>query len=176
MSNNPFDAPASNDLESTSYQGPLATVGQRAAAKLVDILLLTLAIGLGVGPIFIDLLVFGNEEEPGPLGLLGSALILFLVIGISIFQWVLITNTGQSIGKRMLGIQIRKDDGQLPGFVHGVLLREWIPNLIIGFFNNCCLGWIPWLVDYLYVLGEDRKCLHDRIASTTVIALEKSSP
>ena len=123
MSENPYDAPSSSELGPSSFDGRLASLGDRAIAKVVDLMLLALAFTVGLVPILIDLVVLGNEEEPGPLGLVGSALILLLFLTLHIVQWVLISHSGQSIGKRIKNIQIRKKNGQLPGFIHGVILR-----------------------------------------------------
>jgi uncharacterized RDD family membrane protein YckC len=97
-----------------------------------------------------------------------STLGIFVMLGgmliVGIINWVMITNTGQSIAKRMLGMQIIKvDTGELPGFVHGVVLRSWVPAAI----NQVCNLFS--LVDALWIFGEERRCLHDLIAQTVVI-------
>jgi uncharacterized RDD family membrane protein YckC len=42
------------------------------------------------------------------------------------YQWYLISTTGQSLGKRWLGVQIVRVDGSPSGLRHGVILRSWI--------------------------------------------------
>jgi hypothetical protein len=41
-------------------------------------------------------------------------------------QWTLVSMTGQSIGKRLLGLRILRTNGRLPGFLYGVVLRNWV--------------------------------------------------
>ncbi len=76
---------------------------------------------------------------------------------------------GESIGKRAAGIRIVKTkDGLPPGFVKGVLIRRWLIGL---------LSWIPMfgLLDVAFILGEDRQCLHDMMASTQVVNVSRKN-
>lgn len=129
---------------------PLAERGTRLGAAIVDGMLYVVpAIFAGIG--------FGAELIP--LGLLGFVGIFALAI----YQWYLISTTGQSLAKKWMGIRIVMEDGSPVDFVHGVLLRSWVigvANQIIPFFG---------LVDALMIFGEQRRCLHDHIASTKVI-------
>ncbi|WP_437301653.1 RDD family protein [Sorangium sp. So ce426] len=90
-------------------------------------------------------------------------------ISLMAVQAYLICTSGQSIGKRLTGIQIVKKNGSLPGFADGVLLRTWLVGL---------LGYVPGLrqlaglvaiIDALFIFRGDRRCLHDMIAGTKVI-------
>jgi uncharacterized RDD family membrane protein YckC len=85
---------------------------------------------------------------------------------LSIYQWMLIARTGQSIGKKWLRIRIVKLDNSPVGFGDGVMLREWITR---GISFIPCVGAIISLVGYLMIFGSERRCLHDRIAGTKVI-------
>ena len=89
------------------------------------------------------------------------------MLPLSIINWVLITQSGQSIGKKVIGTQIVKSGTfDEPGFVTGVMLRNWIPSAI-SFVP--CIGNIFGLVDALWIFGEERRCLHDLIAGTHVV-------
>ena len=92
-----------------------------------------------------------------------SSLGLLALAAIFIFQMVLLTKDGQTLGKKALGIRIVKvDTGRNGGFVPNVLLRVLLNGL---------LGFIPFypLVDALFIFREDRRCIHDLIAGTQVI-------
>jgi uncharacterized RDD family membrane protein YckC len=99
-----------------------------------------------------------------------AAVTTFVLVGfggvllVAIANWVLISRTAQSFGKRLLGMRIiRIDNGQPAGFVNGVLLRIFVPQLI----NQACS--LFGLIDVLWIFGEERRCLHDLIAQTIVV-------
>jgi uncharacterized RDD family membrane protein YckC len=107
---------------------------------------------------------FGSSELT--VLLVGAAAIGFLgAIGIVIYQWILISRTGQSLGKKWTGIRIEKIDGIPVTFGTGVVLRNWVPK-IMGAVPY--LGMLFHLVDCIYIFREDRRCLHDHIAGTRV--------
>jgi len=84
-------------------------------------------------------------------------------LGIFIVQIILLTKSGQTVGKKLMKIKIVKicseENG---GFRSNVLLRGFV---------NALLFLIPFypLIDLLFIFSDDRRCLHDRIAGTKVI-------
>lgn len=79
-----------------------------------------------------------------------------------IIQWNLIATRGQSIGKIVCCIRIVTTSGKLPGFVRGVVLRNWV---------TYALGSIPFfsLIDIAFIFTESQRCVHDYLADTRVI-------
>jgi uncharacterized RDD family membrane protein YckC len=59
--------------------------------------------------------------------------------------------------------------------VRAVLLRLILPA-IIGFIPilGGFLGLAFWLADVLFIFGKERRCIHDFIAGTKVVAAEKA--
>ena len=110
----------------------------------------------------------------GMIGL-GSVLILAYLI----FQAVLMSKTGQSLGKRIMKIKVVNEDGDNPGFAGTVAMREIVPNLVltvvgmIPFLGIIAqLGfWIACLV-MLFLVDRDRRTLQDMIAKTYVVDAE----
>jgi uncharacterized RDD family membrane protein YckC len=100
--------------------------------------------------------------------LLGGAAVLgfFGALGIAVYQWILISRTGQSLGKKWTGIRIEKIDGTRVTFGTGVVLRNWVPK-VMGAVPY--LGMLFHLIDCLFIFREDRRCLHDHIAGTRVV-------
>lgn len=88
--------------------------------------------------------------------------IYFLAVVLCVFQWWLISTRGQSIGKLILGMRIVTDGGRYPGFLQGVVLRNWVRVLLstVPFFA---------LFDALFILGNSNRCIHDYIANTHVV-------
>lgn len=86
----------------------------------------------------------------------------FPAIALTLIQWNLIATRGQSIGKLLLGMRIVNEGGQCPGFIQGVILRNWL---------RAALSLIPLfsLIDALVIFGESRRCVHDFIAGTRVV-------
>ncbi len=146
-------APVSSFL---SYEdAPLASLGDRLAGALIDGLLTALVAIPGL------LMMFpANNEEAGTI---------FMVVGLfglAIYQWSMIASSGQTIGKRWAGTRIVGLNDELPGFGAGVVLRLWIPSMISAVPY---LGGLFSLLDILFIFGDDRRCLHDRIAGTKVV-------
>ena len=110
----------------------------------------------------------------GMIGL-GSVLILAYLV----FQAVLMSKTGQSLGKRIMKIKVVNEDGDNPGFAGTVAMREIVPNLVltvvgmIPFLGIIAqLGfWIACLV-MLFLVDRDRRTLQDMIAKTYVVDAE----
>ena len=137
----------------------LASRGSRFAAALIDGFLY-------VGAMLPGIVLMVASSDGGDPGMAGLGLMVVGMLGLAIYQWVLISNSGQSLAKKWMGIKIVKTDGTECGFVHGVLLRMWVMGIIgqIPF-----VGAIASLVDPLLIFGDERRCLHDMIAGTKVI-------
>jgi uncharacterized RDD family membrane protein YckC len=129
-------------------RGDLAGRWTRLGAVLIDVVLLYCPI------------VVWQASSPEAAGvLIGLWWLIVLIV-----QVVLLTRSGQTVGKRLVGIRIvNKDTGQNGGFVPNVLLR----GLVNGLLNVIPLYG---LVDALFIFREDRRCLHDLIANTIVVS------
>ncbi len=120
---------------------PLASVVSRLLAVLVDGILDGVAIVVGV------LLLFGADhfgilsveslELGESLGLELYVITGFPWLALKIIQWNLIATRGQTLGKILFFVRIVSMNGKPPGFVCGVLLRQWVRNAlgVIPFFG-----------------------------------------
>jgi uncharacterized RDD family membrane protein YckC len=149
------------------------TLGQELASRssrLGGFLLDQLFRIVAGAPMFIGIIVMlptidrpGAEPPMVALALMGLGILTSL--GFAIFNWVLISNSGQSVGKKMVGTRIVKvDTGALPGFLYGVVMRIWVMGLIGAFIGACAL-----VIDGALIFSQERRCLHDYLASTKVI-------
>lgn len=84
--------------------------------------------------------------------------------GLWIAQWVLISATGQSLGKRWMGLRVITSKGAKIGFFRGVFLREWVMKA-----GSTILYGFPLLLDPFIALGKSRQCIHDHLADSLVI-------
>ena len=90
---------------------------------------------------------------------------LFTLAGLIAWSWLTIkyvARNGQSIAKKLLHIKVVRRDGS-PASVSRIF---WLRNVVNGL-----LGMIPiyGIVDALFIFGESRQCLHDKIADTMVV-------
>ncbi|WP_037586487.1 RDD family protein [Stenoxybacter acetivorans] len=119
-------------------------------------------------------------------------LVLLLPIAYGIWQLVWMSQYGQSIGKRIVGIKVISLDGENPGFLSNMLLREVSFNVIsLGFlrivvFLLANLGfeertWTVSLLGFpllvclimLFRTQTQRRTLQDYLAGTLVVKARK---
>ena len=150
-----------NEMNFAGHQP--ASVTSRVLACLVDSALMIVTTILGV--MLFAMLGKMNIVDPESSGVAAAlvlpsifAFTLMLMVG----QWILISTQGQTIGKKLFMIRIVSCNGRLPGFVQGVILRNWLRALLsfVPFFT---------LLDFAFVLGDSRRCIHDLLAGTRVV-------
>lgn len=112
-------------------------------------------------------------------------LLVLLIYGI--IQCVLMSRSGQSIGKKLLNLKVIKQDGREAGFVGVVLLREIVFNIgcgaLVGIFAAFLqmsdalanfLTYLPTLICAIMLFAAvERRTLQDWIAGTIVVKLPK---
>lgn len=165
----PFQTPKTDSLEgvvgfaqSVDFsEAALADRGTRLAAFMIDYFLTVASIVPG----FVVMAVL--DSEPGLA--LGLAVLLLGFVGLTGYQWYLISTTGQSLGKQWLRIKIVREDGSPVNFVSGVMMRIWT---VFGMSMIPFVGGFVGIVDACMIFGEERQCLHDRIAQTKVVVAQ----
>lgn len=170
---NPYAAPRSNvdGMEADSSELVLADRGTRLGASLLDGLITGIPMMVLIWAMWMAF-GFGILTPPkGPTALLTSLIALVISAGVSFaINGYLLAKYGQSVGKRICGIRIVRQDGSLPTLWDSFAKRQ-VVILIIG--QIPVVGGLFGLVDVLFIFKEDRRCLHDRIAGTLVV---KGSP
>ncbi|WP_198358586.1 RDD family protein [Streptomyces fildesensis] len=141
---------------------PLGDVGKRLLARIIDFILISIPVGLldwafGTFQTDTDDINYGRS-------LLGSCVAAVLYIG---YEWWMTRATGQTLGKKWLGVRIAMlDNGTVPTS-SAALIRAcvfWLPTL----FCCPCL-WIV-LIGILLLLDKPyRQGLHDKAAKTVVV-------
>jgi uncharacterized RDD family membrane protein YckC len=154
---NPYAAPLYEPIQPPvrdANHDLLAGRGARFAARMIDYLLFAatvLPIGAAV--------TFDHMSEAW----LATAILPLLFTA---YQCYLVTTSGQSVGKKLLGLRVVRQDGTPVSFVSGVVLREWV---VFGIASVPVIGVLFRLVDSVMIFGEDHRCLHDQLAGTKVI-------
>ncbi len=154
-------APPSQTGFQASANAAIAGAGARLGGALLDFLFHLLGVILGVLCIAAIAAVTEGSDAGAIAGLLLA--VAFGLVPV-IINAVLITKTGQTVGKKLVGTRIvMEGTGQLPGFVQGWLVRYFVFGLISQF--------VPFLalIDAFFVFTERAKTLHDRLAGTIVV-------
>jgi uncharacterized RDD family membrane protein YckC len=145
----------------------LAGRGARLGGALIDGLIQTgvywlLAITL-LKPVLPNLTRGATAGLGSMLSSMIVSILLFLLI-----QGYLLATTGQTIGKKLLGLRIVRSNGERADPGHAIGLRY---VLIWVIASIPVAGWIFALADALMIFRDSRKCLHDNIADTIVIKI-----
>ena len=154
---NPYAPPTAivQDVIDLTEATVLAERGERLAAAILDSIIFAAMVYL---PLLLALFDDGN----GTMGVVGLVL---TCIGLGVWGWLTIDRmrrNGQSIAKKLLNIKVVRKDGS-PVSLSRLI---WLRNVL-----NWVISVIPLygLVDSLFIFGESRQCLHDKIADTMVI-------
>jgi uncharacterized RDD family membrane protein YckC len=140
----------------------LAEPGTRFLAVLVDQF-------APMVPFFIGAVLGGLIEKT--VGANGGAVFPMLgglgALGVLGYQLYLLATTGQSLGKRTMGIKVVRADGSPVDLGRLIFLRNIVPGLI-G-MATCNLFS---LIDPFFIFSANRRCLHDHLADTKVIQVD----
>ena len=154
--------------ESVELEFPLAGIGSRAYALLVDYVLITIAMisVLLIGLLFsFQTLAYAAQEDPSDVrSLVGwiSAIVLLGLFAIFVGYFVFFETLwqGQTPGKRMAQIRVIREDGRPIGLPQATL------RALLRVFDDILLG----LVGFLFIVqGRQEKRLGDWVAGTVVI-------
>ena len=172
-----------NDFHDSEIEVELASPWQRIAAYIINVVLYSLCIFLAV-----LLYVFHEGFQPESMYINDIALIIcILILSIPFItaQWIMMSKTGQSFGKRLMKIKVINLDGHNPGFVSIVFIREILFKTIFSIFSyllikifNLDPGTTEKICNYLIIFicffmlfrtEANRRTLQDYLAKTIVI-------
>jgi uncharacterized RDD family membrane protein YckC len=163
---NPYAPPRTHvtDVAEPGVALAEADRGTRFAAALLDAIIFGAMVYV---PLLVAAVMAGGFGAVGGIesgvlvgGVLLTALLGFLVwCGLTI-RFVL--RNSQSIAKKLLGLKVVRTDGSPASFSR----IFWLRNVVNNF-----LGIVPLylIVDALFIFGESRQCLHDKLADTVVV-------
>lgn len=147
-------------IAKSGLKGLVCSKTQRFLGALIDGFVMVLAF---IVSFMIVAAIFPSPKqgaEPNPAAI---AVMFGIPLTLALIQMVLTATEGRTIGKYCMNAKIVNDKGEPPGFVRGVLLRQFV---------NALLALIPFygLVDVLAIFTNDsHRCLHDYVAGTHVI-------
>ena len=163
MQNEIYKSPDAELSVTTDSDDDLATRWQRLSASMLDglimsiVMLPTMYLTGGFDAIL-------NGKQPSItysiiLGLFG-ALVFFLI------NAKFLVATGQTLGKKYVGIKIVDLDGKLPTMKKHFILR-YAFYLLPG--QVPFIGQLISIVNILFIFGKNKRCLHDHLAGTNVV-------
>ena len=159
---NPYQPPEAMvaDLDAVDLEElPLAARRTRLAARFIDGFLFALLFLLAA---FLAGFFEGSDNAEAMASTIG----LILALALFVIQVVYLVMHSQTLGKKAMGIKIVRNDGSRASGPRLVVLRELV-YLFGGFIP--ILGPIFSLVNPLFIVGVEQRCLHDYIADTKVV-------
>ena len=162
---NPYAPPRARvrDVAAPRVSQVPAERSARLGAAIVD------GLGFSVmvyGPMILGAVLGAMLAPAGDDGAMVALLSLGLtLVGLIIWTWMTLKqmrDTGQSLAKKYFNIKVVNGDGSPASLSKLIWKRNfitWVLN-IIPFYG---------FVEVLFIFGEDRKCLHDKIADTIVV-------
>lgn len=157
------------DLASEKVKSPIpADRFSRLIAAVIDSTVLAIALV----PAFL-LAGAGAGLESNGLIAAGVLAALAAVLGLLVYQTRLLLDKGMTIGKRMISVRVVAEDGTPLGFGRIIGLRIMVPAFV---GSVPLVGPIFSLLDALFIFREDRRCIHDHLAGTSVVCVETPTP
>jgi uncharacterized RDD family membrane protein YckC len=159
---NPYAAPRALVVDNSPMAdtGDLARRGTRLAARLLDVLII-------FGTVMVSVLPLGMlSNQSTNSGMVWLVLAGLAMLGLLVYNLVLLAQKGQTIGKKALKIRIVRSDGDRVGLGRLIGLR-WFPMTVLGAVP--IVGPILGLTNVLFIFREDQRCLHDLLADTKVV-------
>jgi uncharacterized RDD family membrane protein YckC len=171
---NPYAPPAAlvEDIADPSAALEPADRGTRLVAAILDGIIAGMMVYM---PLIVGFLIAGvplagsaGGVESAALNAAMTAMIIGLALAsIGLTVWASLTikyvrNNGQTIAKKLLNIKVVRSDGS-PASLARIF---WLRNIV-----NTLISLVPLytIVDHLFIFGESRQCLHDKLADTIVI-------
>ncbi|MGW2329087.1 RDD family protein [Streptomyces sp. NPDC001700] len=145
---------------------PLAHLGRRLAARILDGLIIGIPIGVIMALILGTYYPMGDGSDAR-----SSVFTLVYVLAYFVYEGLMLTRYGQTLGKKAMKIRVAiLETGETPaggpGWVRAAVYA--LPEIV-----PCC-GAVFWLVNVLWCTWDRpyRQCLHDKAAKTVVVSVE----
>jgi uncharacterized RDD family membrane protein YckC len=152
--------------EQLAGMAPLATLGQRFLARLIDTVILVAVV------VLVSWAALGNEIRRGTDEGLGKRA-LVAVLGYILYfaiEGSMTAARGQTVGKMALRIRAaRLIDGGVPGPAGWLRAAVYVLPAVL---SAILIGPLFWLINSLWCTWDRpfRQCLHDKAAKTVVVA------
>lgn len=165
---NPYAAPEADPVDEVTH-GVLegVAIGASRGARLGAALLDSLVVMAVLIPLQYGFGVFANFPK---MKLTPTQSVLWASVGFAVWLAIhgyFLLKTSQTLGKRLVGIQIVKVSNLEPASFRTLVLWRSLPVQVISLIPM--VGAVLSLVDCLLIFRKDRRCAHDYLAGTRVI-------
>jgi uncharacterized RDD family membrane protein YckC len=164
---NPYAPPraAVLDIADPHASAVPADRGTRLGATMLDGIIFALMVYAPIMMAAIAGGAAGRATGDGGVGAIFVLCVVLAVVGFIAWCWLTIKyvkRNGQTIAKKLLAVKVVRSDGS------AVSLGRvfWLRNIVNGLISIVPLYG---LVDVLFIFGESRQCLHDKLADTVVV-------
>lgn len=136
----------------------------RLGAAIVDGLIFSamVYIPLLVGSVIAGAAIDTGSDASEGFVLVGLGLAL---VGFAVWAWMTLKQmsaTGQSLAKKYFNIKVVRSDGS-PASMGTLIFKRNVLNWLLGIIP------LYGFIEVLFIFGERRQCLHDRLADTIVV-------
>ncbi len=160
---NPYAPPKADVADLEPAQSNLASRGLRLGGAIIDAIISWITIfPLMYYSGFWQSAMAGDVNFGLQLTLSAVSLVIFLIL-----NGYLLSKSGQTIGKRLVGTRIVSVTDQQILPLSKVFVLRYLPISLIA--QVPLIGNLIALVNVLFIFRDDRRCLHDLIAGTKVI-------
>ncbi|MEE4593945.1 RDD family protein [Streptomyces sp. DSM 41524] len=141
---------------------PLAHLGRRLVARIIDALLIGIPVGLVVTAV-------AGAYDPIEGSARSTTVTLVYVLVYFLYEGLMLTRDGQTVGKKAMKIRVAMLENGRPPVGQAGWLRAGVyalPEIV-----PCC-GFLFWLINVLWCTWDRpyRQCLHDKAAKTLVVS------
>lgn len=146
----------------------VAGVGKRIGGAIIDGIFVMIGLAVGIGLSVASVAIMGPPaEDAAPFATVGFWLIMVGAAIPTIINYVMVSKSGQTLGKKMVGtVMVDIDSGTPVGFGQGIFKR----SMVFGFITGIpIIGPLIALVDIGFLFTENHQTLHDRLANTLVV-------
>jgi len=162
---NPYAPPKAFVQDVAEDNAPVQPAGRllRLGAVLLDSL-------IPIIPVYAPLLLSGIIDiENRRLNYGAVPVLAWVWAALAFAAWIALTiyfvvKNSQTVGKKLLGIKVVRKDGSRIGIGRLFWMRNVLANL-----PAIILGGLWTIIDSLTIFGEQRQCIHDKIADTIVV-------
>ena len=163
MNENVYAAPQAELINESNEETVLASRWQRLWASMIDGFIQML--------IILPVMYFTGGFEGIAEGFKPSVgySIFLALLGILVFLIInakFLMSTGQTVGKKAIGIKIVDMEGNLPT-AKGNLLKRYAVYLIPG--QIPLVGQFFSVINILFIFGKGKRCIHDLVGDTKVV-------
>ncbi len=145
----------------------IASVGSRILGAIVDGIFISLFIAIGLGVLYATISPVGPEGPTGTQIYIAIAVMAVASLIPQIINAVLISKSGQSLGKKIVKTRIVDQETGVPaGLAQGFLIRDLAFRFLTGI---PLVGPFILIADIIYLFMDNHQTLHDKLAKTLVV-------